>query len=171
MRDKYEAAVYTVHAPRGSFDMKVDEYSDGVAALALETRSECALFITACNPMGEKLSDKENAVLFRKLLREVSPIFGRSLVYQGVGQSADGTWKEPSVLVMHQEYPDWGYKLARKYKQIAFLWIPENRMPSLVMTDDAEREARLTTHAYKVARGYRGPVIIPPPRSAKSNLA
>ena len=100
--------------------------------LSLMAQNEChsAAYITACNPMGRRLADGDNArrqVALAAYLRHNGYRF-----LHGKGQGADRCWQaEPSFLVSGIPL-QMAKALARRWRQNAILWCGADAVPQLV---------------------------------------
>lgn len=127
----YRAARYRVdHAP--SFTMTVDERSPGLERSMRGVGLECAMFLTAWNPNGERLPPDRNRSRHRRLIDELQAA-GRMWM-PGAGLDPTGTWpdEEVSVLVPGVDRVaacDWG----RRYDQNAVLWAGADAVPRLLL--------------------------------------
>jgi hypothetical protein len=119
--------VDTVHP----FVMKVGLPNEPLRQLYSQYRSDCAAYITACNPLGRSLSDTENTARQAALLNELT---GRSLMsINGVGLDSQGKWTgEASFLVLGLSL-EAARVLARKYEQNAVIWCDKDAVAQLVL--------------------------------------
>jgi len=89
---------------------------------------QTACFITACNPKGERIDDKENL----RLMQELASILQQKQMpyYFGHGGDSKGAWIEKSLLVVgiDEELAD---QLAYQYEQNAVVWFELGRTPTL----------------------------------------
>jgi Protein of unknown function (DUF3293) len=95
----YRDTNYRVEEPPGEpFTIRIGEASAAVdRILALHHQSEWA-FITACNSGSTQLPDEENAQRLTEL--EAVCLYHGWPHYLGVSVGRDGTWREPSFLVV-----------------------------------------------------------------------
>jgi hypothetical protein len=113
------------------FVLKVGVPSEALRQLYSQYWSDCAAFITACNPFSRSLSDAENTARQAALLCELT---GRSLKFiNGVGLDSQGNWPgEASFLVLGLSL-EATRVLARKYEQNAVVWCDKDAVPELVL--------------------------------------
>ena len=113
------------------FVMKVGVTSEPLCQLYSQYRSDCAAYITACNPLGRSLSDAENTARQAVLQNELT---GRSLKFiNGVGLDSKGKWPgEASFLVMGLSL-EATRVLASKYEQNAVVWCDKDAVAQLVL--------------------------------------
>ena len=107
----------------------IGEQNDGLRILFASFNVESAAFITAWNPGSVKLTMDENYDRQADLFEDIS---GQRLNYfVARGESAEDGWSEESYLVLGINHNE-ALKLAQKYGQNAFLWIPVSGVPELV---------------------------------------
>ena len=114
-----------------SFVMKVGMPSEPLRQLYSQYRSDCAAYITACNPFSRNLSDTENTARQAALLNELT---GRSLKFiNGIGLDSKGEWPgEASFLVLGLSL-EATRVLARKYEQNAVVWCDKDAVAQLIL--------------------------------------
>jgi Protein of unknown function (DUF3293)/Phytanoyl-CoA dioxygenase (PhyH) len=103
-------------------DYHVDEYPTGPFTIRIgEPRPEVAdvewAFVTACNPHSKPLSEAEND---RRMAELANAVSGRWRHYRGHGVGRDGSWREPSLLIVGIREPD-AVELARRFGQNAIV--------------------------------------------------
>lgn len=115
----YRVTDYRVEdGPFGPFVIRIGEVSVAVErVLALHGQSEWA-FITACNPRSARLPPDENARRMAEL--EAVCLYHGWPHYVGAGVGRDGTWREPSFLVLGITEGD-AVELARHFGQNAIV--------------------------------------------------
>ena len=113
------------------FVIKVGVPSEPLRQLYSQYRSDCAAYITACNPLGRSLGDAENTARQAALLNELT---GRSLKsMNGVGLDSKGKWPgEASFLVMNLSL-EATRVLASKYEQNAVVWCDKDAVAQLIL--------------------------------------
>ncbi len=126
----YRDAHYRVDAVP-PFVIKVGVPSETLRQLYLQYRSDCAAYITACNPFSRSLSDVDNTARQAALLSELT---GRSVKFiNGVGLDSKGKWPgEASFLVLGLSL-EATRVLARKYEQNAVVWCDKDAVAQLVL--------------------------------------
>lgn len=87
-----------------------------------------ACFITACNPKGERIDDKENL----RLMEELESIVQQKQLpyYFGQGGDSKGAWIEKSLLIVGIDRAETD-QLAHQYEQNAVVWFELGRTPTL----------------------------------------
>jgi hypothetical protein len=94
-------------------------------------QTTCSAFVTACNPLGQIVSDRSNARQQQALVEEISR---RGLVaIPGIGVHPTGEWRgEPSYLVpgLSREAAE---DLGRQFEQNALIWSGADAVPELLL--------------------------------------
>ena len=120
LKTVYEATEYWVDdAPGGAFSIHCGKRSPEIDCV-LAAMGLCHwIYITACNPGSQLMSDAENARRTRDLEAKLRPL--PCVIYQGRGVGAVGDWPpEPSLLVLGLEA--WqGLEIAREFGQAAII--------------------------------------------------
>jgi hypothetical protein len=113
----YRATDYRVEGgPNGPFVVRVGEMSVDLEQLLLDEVEFDWAYLTACNPGSVRLTDDENARRtqeLRDLLR-----CRWQYVYEGLSVGRDGTWREPSFLVLGMN-EDEAVQIGRRFGQNA----------------------------------------------------
>jgi len=125
----YEDADYVVFG-EPEFVLKIGERSARLDALLETEHSSTAAFVTAANPRSEKKSAAENAAALAVLdqLVAASGYPWRA----GEGREPDGSWREPSRLVMGI-YRENAEALGRLFGQNAIVFVEKGRAPELLL--------------------------------------
>lgn len=117
------------------FVIKIGVPSEPLRQLYSQHRSDCAAYITACNPLGRSLSDADNTARQAALLNELT---GRSLKsIHGVGLDSQG--EEPSKWPGEASFLVLGLSLeatrvlACKHEQNAVVWCDKDAVAQLVL--------------------------------------
>ena len=126
----YMATLYRVDAAP-PFVLKVGEPNESLAQLLTQQNVECAAYLTACNPLGQLLSDADNLHRQSELENELNR---RSLQFIcGTGQDIQGEWLgEDSFLILGLSL-EASRALARQYEQNAFVWCAKDAIPQLIL--------------------------------------
>lgn len=114
----YRATDYHVEAPTGSFVIRIGEASVELAQLMFDECEFSWAYLTACNPGSVRLTDEENfqrTMELREILRARWPRH-----YSGASVGRDGTWREPSFLVLGITEAD-AVEIARQFGQNAII--------------------------------------------------
>ena len=125
--DAYRKARYVV-LPELAFH--VDQRCPPLDALLEEVGAATAAFVTAANPGSRPRSKEENAAALAELDRQVAAAGYDSCL--GEGREPDGTWAEPSRLVLGIERAA-AEALGRRFGQNAIVFVEKGRPPELVL--------------------------------------
>jgi hypothetical protein len=129
----YRAAVYRVFA-EPPFDLRVGAASAELDALLAAQGVSVAAFVTAWNPGSVARDDSINQAGLDRM--EDALVTAAYAVFPAEGVSDDGTWSEPSLLVMGLPREE-ALTLAREHGQMAFLSLHTGEAVALVTTGDA----------------------------------
>lgn len=98
----YRRTRYCVDDGDRGFILRIGRPSSELAALYRRHGRHCAAFVMAWNPASAPPADPEDNP--RRLQALIAEIESRGLPWlRGEGRSAEGTWAEPSVLVLGLE--------------------------------------------------------------------
>ena len=126
----YRATDYRVYGSP-PFKLRVGAASTECDALMLAQGVISAAYLTAWNPHSSLVSEVENIAAQDRLRQELSTAGFAALDGEGVGHTGD--WPpEPSLLVLGIPRNE-ATRLARKYRQNAFLWIARGQATELVL--------------------------------------
>jgi hypothetical protein len=125
----YEAADYVVFG-ESELVLKIGEPSRRLDALLEHEGATTAAFVTAANPRSEKKSPAENAAALA-LLDQVIAAAGYPW-RPGEGREPDGSWREPSRLVMGI-YRENAEALGRLFGQNAIVFVEKGAAPELLV--------------------------------------
>ena len=117
------------------FILRIKQVSEPLAELFQQHKTNCAAFITACNPFSRKLDEAANAARQSELTKELTQ---RSLSFiEGEGRHPSGEWTEPGYLVLGLSL-DEARALGRQYEQNAVVWCGADAVPELALLRNAE---------------------------------
>jgi hypothetical protein len=126
----YEAANYYVRTAQ-PFTIQISVKSDGLAAWYRKLGVTSAAFVTAYNPFGSVLSDKENKLRNKKLRSDMDALGLTSV--NGFGQDKLGEWgQEDSFLIFGISLED-ARAVGIKYEQNAIVWSGNDAIPQLIL--------------------------------------
>ena len=125
--DAYRAAHYAVPP---DIVLRVDQPNVRLDALLEQMRAASAAFVTAANPGSRPRSKEENAAALAELDREVAASGYDSCTAEG--REPDGSWSEPSRLVLGIERAA-AEALGRRFGQNAIVFVEKGRAPELVL--------------------------------------
>jgi hypothetical protein len=111
--------------------LKIGVVCADLALLHATYQTECSSFITACNPLGDVLSDAQNAHRQQALAAELAR---RGLVaLRGIGRHPTNGWPgEPSYLVLGTPRL-LALELGRQFAQNAVIWAGADALPELLL--------------------------------------
>ncbi len=111
--------------------LRINEYNKSLSALYKVNRANRCCYITACNPLGQIISDVENADRQSVLAADLE---SRGLIFfKGIGKHPFGEWPgEPSFLVLGIVL-EAAKSLGNKYGQNAIVWCGSDAVPQLIL--------------------------------------
>ncbi|QWD88163.1 DUF3293 domain-containing protein [Polynucleobacter sp. MWH-CaK5] len=133
IQEIYRMAHYSVVVPSvsgGDLDVsfKIDEPNQQIEELLTKHERSSACFITASNPNGQRIDEKENEARMKELETLIQE---KQLPYYfGQGGDPKGAWIEKSLLVVGIELGE-ADQLARHFKQNAIVWFQRGSAPTL----------------------------------------
>ena len=131
----YERTRYRVDVTNSPFVLRPGESSEAIRRVHRRAGVSSSIFMTACNPFGQRQSDEDNAEAMRRLLAWLEQHAIRWI--GGEGESTDEHWKaEPSVLALGPSVED-AAALCREFRQNAVVAIGDDAIPRLVFHPDA----------------------------------
>lgn len=111
--------------------LRVDVPSAALLALYRSSNCRSSAFITACNPLGERIDDAQNTRLQKQLADELNRL--DCVFIEAIGEDAEHRWKgEPSFLVLGCSLAE-AKAFGLRYRQNAVLWANEDATPRLVL--------------------------------------
>lgn len=113
--------------------LKVGQYSEGLAKIMAQFEVKQAVLITGDNPFSTEASSEANEIARTKLYIHLSEYVAVSV--DAVNVDPAGGWPdEVGYLALGLE-KEWGRKVARSFRQIAFVYIGTDAVPELVLTE------------------------------------
>jgi len=126
----YENADYVVFAEGDDLVLKIGEPSRRLDALLEHEGAATAAFVTAANPRSERSSPAKNAAALARLDQVIA---ASGYPWRaGEGREPDGTWVEPSRLVIGI-YRDNAQALGRIFGQNAIVFVEKGGAPELLV--------------------------------------
>ncbi len=129
----YQDAHYLVLLPGDSgadneVSFRINQENQEIDKLMDLHGKKTACFITACNPKGKRIDEKENL----RLMQELESIVQQKQLpyYFGQGGDSKGAWIEKSLLIVGIDRAE-ADQLAHQYKQNAVVWFELARTPTL----------------------------------------
>lgn len=129
----YQKAHYSVLLPSPlgrdiELGFRINEPNQKIEELLASHKRSTACFITASNPNGQRIDEKENQA---RMMELETLIQEKQLPYYfGQGEDPKGTWVEKSLLVVGIEL-DEADELARHFEQNAIVWLQRGLAPAL----------------------------------------
>ena len=113
------------------FVLRIGIASESLLALYRQFKTDCAAFITACNPHSQPLEDAANENRQMKLAQELNK---RGLKYlNGEGKHPNGNWPaEKSFLVLGIALEQ-AQALGQQFEQNAVVWCGADAVPAVVL--------------------------------------
>lgn len=109
-------------------NFKIDERNQQIEELLIKHERSTACFITASNPNGQPIDEKENQSRMKEL--EILIIEKQLPYYFGQGGDSKGAWIEKSLLIVGID-KDLADQLAHQYEQNAVVWFELGNTPTL----------------------------------------
>lgn len=127
----YEATHYRAGVEPDVLVLRIGQHSAALALHYAETRSDCALFITAFNPLGLEQDDASNKEAHARLGEALHTI--ASAIIEGEGSDPSGRWRpEKSYLAFGIDIDD-ARDLGSRFQQDAVVWIGKDAVPKLLL--------------------------------------
>lgn len=126
----YQATQYRVTGHVPAFTLRIGQRSPELLAHYGDSAQQSAAFITAWNPRSEACFCDANEARQRHLIVELEE--NQISYFLGEGVSADGLWREPSLLALGIEFAK-VKALAEKFEQNAFVYCDGNALPRLIL--------------------------------------
>lgn len=126
----YRATDYRVHAP-SPFTLRIGARSVDCDALLSARGTDGAAFLTAWNPFSQPVPDAENRAAQARLAADLDMVC--TTIFPGEGKGEIGDWPpEPSLFALGITEAD-ATRLARAYRQNAYVWIARGQPARLVI--------------------------------------
>lgn len=126
----YRATHYRVHAGHTPFVLRVDAYSDALAALMRRHGVATAAYLTACNPRSVRTSEAANRAANEAL--RAALVAADAFVFDGEAIDPTGAWPaEPSFLALGIALAT-ARELGVRFAQNALLFADDDAVPRLV---------------------------------------
>ncbi len=95
---EYRASLYVIHSGSARIETRIEQACPMLAALLARCGVDGAALVSACNPDSQPLPSECNLLRQRALEDELNE--QNYALLPAIGRSEDGTWQEPSVLVL-----------------------------------------------------------------------
>ena len=127
----YEATYYRAGARPRTLELRIGKHSPELASRYKDTGANCAIFITAFNPLGQKQDDVSNDAAHGRLGEQLRAASDH--VIEGEGADPAGQWPaEKSYLALGID-ADAARELGRHFEQDAVVWTGKNAIPQLLL--------------------------------------
>ena len=124
----YSVLVPSVSGKHIELSFRIDESNQQIEELLAKHQRSTACFITACNPNGQRIDEKENEARMKELETLIQQ---KQLPYYfGQGEDPKGAWIEKSLLVVGLELGE-ADQLAHHFEQNAIVWLQRGSAPAL----------------------------------------
>lgn len=132
--DKIEAYLdthYRVGVRPDAFVLRVGQHSPTLASRYAAIGSDCALFITAFNPLGQKQDDAANEAAHARLGEQLRAASDH--VIEGEGADPAENWPPEKSYLAFGIDADTARELGRHFQQDAVVWIGNDAIPQLLL--------------------------------------
>lgn len=127
----YEATDYRAGGGADALVLRIGQHSPKLGLRYKDTGADCALFITAFNPFGQKQDDAANEAAHARLGEQLRAASDH--VIEGDGADPAGNWPpERSYLAIGID-ADTARELGRHFQQDAVVWIGKDAVPKLLL--------------------------------------
>jgi uncharacterized protein DUF3293 len=127
----YKAADYQAIVHTDAFTLHIDQYSASLHQLLIRSDHQCAVFITAFNPLSQPQNPQKNLTCnaqLRKVLTQHT-----HLVFEGASTDPSKLWPtEKSYLALGINLKT-AMTLGKQFDQNAIVWIDTDAIPRLVL--------------------------------------
>lgn len=117
---------------QAEFELRIGVYQPALLPLYTVFRVDCAAFITACNPLSQRISDAENALRQQRLLADL-----RQRGYTGLraeGRPLRPGWQPEASFLVPGLSLEASHETAARFQQHAFVWMGAACVPTLFLT-------------------------------------
>lgn len=116
---------------KSPFVLRIGIPNESLSMLYKQYRSNCAAFITACNPYSQNVGEIVNQHRQSELANELN--LCKLLFIDGIGHHPSNEWPgEPSYLVIGLSL-EAAKALGNEYEQNAIIWCDVDAVPELVL--------------------------------------
>jgi hypothetical protein len=111
--------------------LRVGQHSPALALRYAAIGSDCAIFITAFNPFGQKQDDAANEAAHARLGEQLRATSEH--VIEGEGAYTAGNWPPEKSYLAFGIDADTARELGRHFQQDAVVWIGKDAVPQLLL--------------------------------------
>ncbi len=126
-----EATHYRVGTGPKTLLLRIGQHSPNLTQRYLFNGANCAIFITAFNPLGKAQNDEANAVVHARLGEVLRALVAD--VIEGAGADPTGQWPPEKSYFALGISAEVARDLGRRFKQDAVFWIGEDAVPQLLL--------------------------------------
>lgn len=130
----FEGAHYVVLAPEATFTLRIGEPSAQLVQLMRDHAQDSATILTAFNPGAKPASAEANRKAQQSLRRDAQALGLPCIDGKNIAANRDGP-SEPTVVVLGLNRCRAAF-LARKFRQLAFVYAEASGVPELVWLCD-----------------------------------
>lgn len=127
----YKAADYQATVDTDVITLHIDQYAASLYQLLAKLDHQCALFITAFNPLSQRQSPQENLTRNTQLRTTLTQY--TNLVFEGTSSDPSKLWPaENSFLALGINLKT-AMTLGKQFGQNAIVWIDTDAIPRLIL--------------------------------------
>jgi uncharacterized protein DUF3293 len=127
----YKAANYQVIVDTDVITLHIDQYSSSLHQLLNKSDHQCAVFITAFNPLSQPQSPSKNLTRNTQLRKALTQY--THLVFEGASTDPSKLWPaEQSFLAFGIDLKT-AMTLGKQFGQNAIVWIDTDAIPRLIL--------------------------------------
>ena len=127
----YEVTHYRVQDGATAFVLRSGQHSPELASRYKGIGTDCAVFITAFNPLGQKQIDAANEAAHARLGEQLRAASDH--VVEGEGADPAGHWPAEKSYLAFGIDADTARELGGHYQQDAVVWIGMDAVPQLLL--------------------------------------
>lgn len=129
--DQYFSTDFIVSDRDYEFVLNIGRASDNLLELYQFNKVETCAFMTAYNPDGKPVSDKENYQCQQRLIEDLDK---RKIIYfKGEGKGRNSEWPaEPSLCILGLTCGE-AIGLASEFAQLALVWAAKDAVPRIIV--------------------------------------
>jgi hypothetical protein len=127
----YEATDYRAGSGADALVVRIGQHSPKLALHYKDTGADCALFITAFNPLGRKQDDAANESAHARLGEQLRAVSEH--VIEGQGADPVGQWPAEKSYLAFEIDAEAARELGRRFEQDAVVWIGKDAVPRLLL--------------------------------------
>jgi hypothetical protein len=127
----YKAADYQAIVDTDAITLHIDQYSASLHQLLIKSDHQCAVFITAFNPLSQSQRTQKNLTRNAQLHKALTQY--TNLAFEGISTDPSKLWPaEQSFLALGIDLKT-AKTLGKKFGQNAIVWIDADAIPRLIL--------------------------------------